>query len=107
MQISTPEKEAQSFIQEGRRSGTHMLASRTPFKVSDLGPFRCPPIDAGAFETGSSAIFRSDLLDLLSQFSSWSQHQTLGSNRHVTSASIVHTPSVLHRLPASSMGAKG
>lgn len=87
MQISTPGKEAESFIQEASRCVTHTLESPTPFKVPDLGPFRRPPVDAGTFETGSSAVFCSDLLDLLSQFSSWSQHQTLGSNRKGDSAS--------------------
>lgn len=100
MQISTPEKEAQSFTQEAQRSVTLTLASRTPFKVSDLRPFRRPPIDAGSFETGSSAILRSHLLDLLSQFSSWSQHQTLGGNRNGNLASIAE-PQVIGVLTGS------
>lgn len=83
MQISTPETQKKNF--DSRRDDGFIiqtLRSRTPFKVSDLRTFRCATIDAGAFETGSSAILSSHLLYLLSQFSSWGQHQTLGTDRY-------------------------
>lgn len=50
----------------------------TPLKVSNLWSFGCSTIDTGAFDTGGLAIIICNLLNLLSQLSSWGEHQTLG-----------------------------
>lgn len=49
----------------------------TPLEVSNLWSFGSSTIDAGAFDTGRLAIFKRNLLNLLSQLSGWSEHQTL------------------------------
>lgn len=49
----------------------------TPLEVSNLWSFGSSTIDTGAFDTGRLAIIIRNLLNLLSQLSGWSKHQTL------------------------------
>lgn len=49
----------------------------TPLEVSNLWSFGCSTIDTGAFDTGRLAVFKCDLLNLLSQLSGWSKDKTL------------------------------
>lgn len=90
MQISTPGKRQLKtnkrinellhwkHLQIWTSHNNHFTASDlTSLQVPDLRSFGCASIDAGALETGGSAIFSSDLLHLLSQFTGRCQHQTL------------------------------
>lgn len=49
----------------------------TPLEVSNLWSFGSSTIDTGAFDAGRFAIIVRNLLNLLSQLSGWSEHQTL------------------------------
>lgn len=49
----------------------------TSFKVTNLRSFRSSSINTGAFDTGTLPIVICNLLNLLSELSSWSKHQSL------------------------------